>query len=100
MVAVPNSSAGIWARGPFRFGGDSSSRGQADAFRDAENMGVDGHGGLVVDDRDDYVGGFAAHALQSLERFDGIGTTPPYSCSSLWPWPPDGAIWRGGRRRS
>lgn len=47
--------------------------GEADPFGDAEDVGVDGHGGFVVDDGEDDVGGFAADALQGLEGFNGVG---------------------------
>lgn len=44
--------------------------GQTDPGRDAEDMGIDGHIGLVIDNRSDDVGGFAADAGEAHQFFD------------------------------
>jgi len=45
--------------------------GKADAGCDAEDVGVDRHVGLVIDDRSDDIGGFAADAGEAHQFFDG-----------------------------
>ena len=46
---------------------------ESESFADAEDMGVDRHGGLVPNDRTDDVGGLASDTLECLEVIDVIG---------------------------
>ena len=46
---------------------------KAEPVRDAEDMGVDGYDGLVVNDRCDYVRGFAPYAWQRHQGVDVRG---------------------------
>ena len=47
--------------------------GQTEPFADTKNMRVHRHGGLIPDDRTDYVRRFASNALEGLEIIDVIG---------------------------
>ena len=47
--------------------------GQTEPFADTKNMRVHRHGGLIPDDRADYVRRFASNALEGLEIIDVIG---------------------------
>ena len=55
--------------GQRRFGID----GKPYAGGDTEDMGIDGHIGLLIDDGGDDIGGFAAHAGQLHQLVDGHG---------------------------
>jgi hypothetical protein len=48
-----------------------SVHGQADTGGDAEDMGIDGHIRLVIDNGSDYIGGFATDAWQTHQFFNG-----------------------------
>ena len=47
--------------------------GQTESFADTEDVRVHRHGGLIPDDRTDYVCRFASDALEGLEIIDVIG---------------------------
>ena len=47
--------------------------GQTEPFADPKNMRVYRHGGLIPDDRTDYVRRFASDALEGLKIIDVIG---------------------------
>ena len=47
--------------------------GQTEPFADPKNMRVHRHGGLIPDDRADYVRRFASNALEGLKVIDVIG---------------------------
>ena len=46
---------------------------KAEPFADAEDMRINGHGGLVIDDGTDHIGSLASYALQCLQLLDGVG---------------------------
>ena len=47
--------------------------GQTESFADTEDVRVHRHGGLIPDDRADYVRRFASNALKGLKVIDVIG---------------------------
>ena len=72
---------------PFRSQRRFCIYGQADAGGDPEDMGIDGHIGLVIDDRGDDVGGFAADAGQSHQFFNSQGYLAAEISTSIWAMP-------------
>lgn len=54
-------------------GGGGFSVGDTDASCDAEDVGVDGHGGLVVENGKEDVGGFSSDAGQGLQVVSVVG---------------------------